>query len=171
MIRAPRPAFPVLVLTLTLVTLAAWMSPAAAQRTDEGGRLRRALGALPDSARVRLMAPGVIVEDGLLLGLLQDSLLVADADARFSVGLREIEGLSVQGSRARSVALQAGAVGLVAGAAAGFFLGYFHCGDDVQECGHARTVALRWGLVFGSAGVVVGGVVGSRMQVWREVFP
>ncbi|GMV04743.1 MAG: hypothetical protein AMXMBFR53_10230 [Gemmatimonadota bacterium] len=144
----------------------------AGQSAAGSDRLRRAVDALGDSARIRLLAPGVMVDDGLFLGLRSDSLLVADADARFRVGLGEVEGLSVQGSRWLEIGLQSGAVGLVAGAAAGYFLGYFHCGDEVRECGsHARGVGLRWGLVFGSAGVLGGGAVGSRMRRWERVFP
>lgn len=165
----PKPARPVLL----LVALLAWApAPAAAQAPEGAVRLRRAVGALGDSARVRVLAPGVMVYDGLFLGLRSDSLVVADADARFSVGLDEIEGLSVEGSRWLEVGLQAGAVGLVAGAAAGYFLGYLNCGDTVQHCGsHARGVGVRWGLVFGSAGFLGGGMVGSRIRRWERVFP
>lgn len=134
--------------------------------------VRRALGALDDSARVRLLAPGLVVDDGVFLGLTRDSVRLGYADARFSVGLDEIEGLEVQGTRLRSTALQSGAVGLVAGAAAGFFLAYFKCGDDVFDCdGHAARVALRWGAVFGTAGTGLGALAGSRLRRWRPVFP
>lgn len=148
------------------------VSPAGAQSADGADRIRRVMGSLGDSARVRLLAPGVVVDDGLFLGLRRDSVLVGDADARFAVGLAEIEGLSVESSRWMSVGAQAGAVTLVAGAAAGFFLGYFHCGDLVQECGgHAQNVALRWGLGLGAVGTVAGAIAGSRLRQWRRVFP
>ena len=112
------------------------------------------------------------MDDGLFLGMAGDSLRVSDADAAFMVGLNEIESLSLRRSRWLGVGAQAGAVGLVVGAAAGFFLGYFNCGDLVQDCGgHARNVALRWGAVFAATGAVAGGVVGSRMKQWGEVYP
>lgn len=145
---------------------------ADAQSAEAGPRVRRTLGGLPDSARVRLLAPGLIVDDGRFRGFRQDSVWVDYADARFAVGLDELEGLEVRGSRWQSLALQSGAVGLVAGAATGLFLAYFRCGDLVQECdAHAGGVALRWGLVFGAGGGLVGALVGSRMTRWRRVFP
>ena len=162
----------------TLVAAALVLAPAgvpgplSGQAASETGALRRTLLTLGDSARVRLMAPGVVVEGGLLLGLRSDSVLVADADARFTVGLDEIEALAVEGSLWRSVGLQSGAVALVAGAAAGFFLGYANCGNQFEGCDqHAWRVALRWGLVFGAGGAVAGATIGSRMRRWRQVFP
>lgn len=156
-----------------VVLAPAWATaPVTGQASSETEALRRTLLTLGDSARVRLMAPGVVVDDGLLLGLRSDSVLVADADARFSVGLGEIEALSVEGSLRRGVGLQSGAVALVAGAAAGFFLGYANCGNQFEGCDqHAWRVALRWGLVFGTGGAVAGATIGSRMRRWRQLFP
>jgi hypothetical protein len=143
----------------------------ASQNAGDGG-LRRAVAALGDSAHVQVLAPGVLVEDGYFLGLRLDSLHVASADAVITVGLDEIEGLSVEGSRWKSGTVQGGLIGLVAGATAGFFLGYGHCGNQFQGCDeHAWTVALRWGMVFGAGGAVAGGAVGSRVRRWRSVFP
>lgn len=144
----------------------------AAQAPSGTASLRKALLAARDSTRVRLTAPGLWVDDGLFLGLEGDSLRVAEADAAFLVGLHEVESLSLRRSRWLGVGAQAGAVGLVVGAAAGFFLGYFNCGDLVQDCGgHARDVALRWSGVFATAGAVTGGLLGSRMKRWGEVYP
>lgn len=133
---------------------------------------RRTLLELQDSAHLRLLAPGVFVEDGYFLGLENDSVHVADADALLHVGLDEIEGLSVRGSRWRSVALQSAAVGVVAGAMAGFFLGTKACGDVLAGCDrHALRVSARWALVLGGVGALVGGAVGSKLEAWRDVFP
>ncbi len=133
---------------------------------------RRTLSTLGDSAHLRLLAPGVFVQDGLFLGLESDSVRVADADALLRIGLDEIEGLSVRGSKWRSVALQSAAVGVVAGAMAGFFLGTKACGDVLDGCDrHALGVSLRWGVAFGGLGALLGGVAGSRLETWRDVFP
>lgn len=144
----------------------------AAQAPSGTAALRRALLAARDSTRIRLAAPGLVVDDGLFLGLAGDSLRVAEADAAFMVGLNELESLSLRRSRWLGVGAQAGAVGMVVGAAAGFFLGYFNCGDLVEDCGgHARNVALRWSAVFTATGAVAGGVLGSRMKQWGEIYP
>ena len=134
--------------------------------------LRRAVGSLGDSAHVQVLAPGVVIEDGFFLGLRLDSLHVASADAVITLGLDEIEGLSVEGSRWKSMGLQGGIIGLVAGATAGFFLGYGNCGSQLEGCDeHAWRVAARWGATFGVAGAVAGGAIGSRRPQWRTVFP
>jgi hypothetical protein len=152
---------------------AAWsaaVSPVAGQ--EAAAEPRRTLSSLHDSARVRLLAPGVYVDDGVFLGLANDSVRVADADATLRVGVGEIEGLSVRGSKWRSVALQSAAVGLVAGGLAGFFMGTKGCGNVLEGCDrHAIGVSARWGLVFGGLGGLVGGVAGSRIDTWRSVFP
>ena len=157
---------------LALITGLLVLPSAGVSQAAVDGGLRRAVAALGDSAHVQVLAPGVLVEDGYFLGLRLDSLHVASADAVISVGLDEIEGLSVEGSRWKSVGVQGGLVGLVAGATVGFFLGYGHCGNQLQGCDqHAWRVALRWGAVFGFGGAVAGGVVGSRFRRWRSVFP
>ena len=162
-------------LIVAVLVLAAGSAPTRATLGAQEGRPaepRRTLSALGDSARLRLLAPGVFVQDGLFLGLEHDSVRVADADALLSVGVDEIEGLSVRGSKWRSVALQSAAVGVVAGAMAGFFLGTKGCGDVLEGCDqHALGVSMRWGLVFGGIGGLVGGAVGSRLETWRDVFP
>lgn len=152
--------------------LVACLSHAAAQTPESLVRLRATVSSLADSAHIRVLAPGVVVNDGRFLGLRGDSLMVGDADARFPVGLDEIAGLSVRKSRWLDTGVQGAAIGLVTGAAVGFFLGYFNCGDMVQECGgHARSVSLRWGLVFGGGGGLAGALLGSRLRRWEPVFP
>lgn len=158
------------VLALFLGALA--LPGAGASQTLVERDLRHSVTALGDSAHVQVMAPGVVIEDGYFLGLHLDSMRVASADAVITVGLDEIEGLSVEGNRWKGVGIQSGLVGLVAGATAGFFLGYGHCGNQLAGCDeHAWRVALRWGLVFGTGSAVAGGVVGSRLRRWRSVFP
>jgi len=145
---------------------------AGRSQTVADATLLHAVESLGDSAHVQILAPGVFVEDGYFLGLRTDSLRVASADAVITVGLDEIEGLSVEGSRWKALGVQGGVVGLVAGATAGFFLGYGHCGNQFEGCDeHAWRVAFRWGMVFGVGGAVAGGVVGSRIRRWRSVFP
>lgn len=144
----------------------------AAQSVEASSRVRRALGALEDSSRVRLQTPRFVVHDGLFLGLRRDSVVVRYVGDPFTVSLDEVVGLDVWGARWRATAVQAGAVGLVAGAATGLFLAYFKCGDAVADCdAHAGRVALRWGLVFGAAGGMTGALVGSRLRHWRTVVP
>lgn len=144
----------------------------AAQSVEASSRVRRTLEALEDSSRVRIQTPRFVVHDGLFLGLRQDSVVVRYVGDPFTVSLDEVVGLDVWGTRWRSTAVQAGAVGLVAGAAAGLFLAYFKCGDAVADCdSHAGRVALRWGLVFGTTGGVVGALAGSRLRNWRTVLP
>ena len=134
--------------------------------------LRRVVASLGDSAHVQVLAPGVVIEDGYFLGLRLDSLHVASADAVITVGLDEIEGLSVEGSKWKSLGVQGGIIGLVAGATAGFFFGYADCGQQLDGCDeHAWSVAARWGLAFGVGGAVAGGTVGSRLRTWRTVVP
>ncbi len=160
----------VLVLLASGPALSAMASPLRAQ--EETAEPRRTLSSLGDSARLRLLAPGVYVEDGFFLGFENDSVRVADADATLRVGLREIEGLSVRGSKWRSVAIQSAAVGVVAGGLTGFFLGTKGCGSVLEGCDrHALGVSLRWGLVFGGVGAALGSVIGSRIETWRSVFP
>lgn len=160
---------------LTFLLVVAGVGATARSAGGQEGRTvepRRTLSALGDSAHLRLLAPGVFVQDGLFLGLENDSVRVADADALLRVGVDEIEGLSVRGSKWRSVALQSAAVGLVAGAMAGFLLGSRECGDVLAGCDrHALRVSVRWGVVFGGLGAVLGGAVGSRLETWRDVFP
>jgi hypothetical protein len=167
-----RPARRLILASLLLAAgVGATRTPLGAQ---EGRPLepRRTLSELGDSAHLRLLAPGVFVQDGLFLGLENDSVRVADADALLRVGVDEIEGLSVRGSRWRSVSLQSAAVGVVAGAMAGFFLGTKSCGDVLAGCDrHALGVSLRWGAVFGGVGAILGGAVGSKLETWRDVFP
>ena len=157
---------------LTALSLASVLAgPASAQGAGDA-RLRGTLRALGDSAHVQLLAPGLMVEDGYFLGVRGDSVDLAAADARITVGIDEIEALSVEGSRWRSLGAQTGVATLVAGATAGFFLGYWHCGSDKDQCyPHAARVSLRWGLVFGLGGAGVGALVGSRLRRWRAVFP
>jgi len=161
-------------LVLALLTsgagLSAAVSPLSGQ--EETAEPRRTLSSLHDSARVRVFAPGVYVDDGVFLGFVNDSVRVADADATLRVGVGEIEGLSVRGSKWRSVALQSAAVGLVAGGLAGFFLGTKGCGNVLEGCDrHAMGVSVRWGMALGGLGALLGGVAGSRIDAWRSVFP
>jgi hypothetical protein len=161
-------------LALVLVAFGAAVSAAVSPLTgqEDAGEPRRTLSALRDSARLRLLAPGVYVEDGVFLGFENDSVRVADADATLRVGVGEIEGLSVTGSKWRSVAIQSAAVGVVVGGLAGFFMGTKGCGNVLEGCDrHALGVSVRWGMVFGSLGGLVGGIVGSRIDTWRSVFP
>jgi hypothetical protein len=167
-----RPARRLLVAS-ALVAVAAGLkgSPVHGQERGPSEPLRT-LSALGDSARLRLLAPGVFVEDGYFLGLENDSVRVADADALLRVGVDEIEGLSVRGSKWRSVALQSAAVGVVAGAMAGYLFGTKDCGNRIAGCdGHALGVSLRWALAAGGVGALAGGMVGSRIEAWRDVFP
>lgn len=157
---------------ITLLLGALALPVAGASQTVAERDLRRSVSALGDSAHVQVMAPGVVVDDGYFLGLRLDSIRVVSADAVITMGLDEIEAFSVEGTRWKSVGVQGGIVGLVAGATAGFFLGYGRCGNQLQGCDeHAWRVALRWGMVFGAGGAVGGGVIGSRLRRWRSVFP
>lgn len=160
-----------MVLALAFCLAAALPSDAHGQEGD-AYILRHALEALGDADRVQLFAPGVMVTDGTFLGFRNDSLTVSDADATLVVRIDEIEGLSVERSRWRSIALQAAGVGIVAGAMAGFVLGTADCGQKFDGCdSQAGRVALRWGVVWGLVGGVGGGIVGSRMRGWHQVFP
>jgi hypothetical protein len=159
-----------LILAFAACTLAL-PTPGGAQATAVEA-LRRTVGSLGDSAHVQLMAPGVLVEDGYFLGLSVDSVRVASADAVITLGLDELEGLSVEGNRWQAGGVTGAAIGVVAGAMAGYFLGYGKCGMQFEGCDeHAWRVALRWGMVFGVGGGVAGGVVGSRLRRWQSVFP
>jgi hypothetical protein len=170
MLSIRRPAVPFILLALAAVVAS---TPSAAGAQEDAARpLHRALEALGDADRVQLFAPGVMVTDGTFVRFRNDSLTVADADALLAVHVDEIEGLSVERSRWRSVAIQAAGVGIVAGAMAGFVLGTARCGRQWEGCdAHAGSVALRWGAVFGVVGAVGGGLVGARMRGWHQVFP
>lgn len=147
-------------------------SNAGAQEARGLPELRRTLETLEDSSRVRLLAPGLVVTDGVFLGFRGDSLRVAEADAYLVVGVEEIEGLSVQGSRWLGVALQVAGVGLVGGFLAGYMRGSYLCGNDPDWC-DARSwrTGVNWGITAGLSGAVVGAAVGSRLLRWRSVFP
>jgi len=169
------PVRPARLLFLTLAFVAAGSGTSRARLQGQEGRQLeplRTLSTLGDSAHLRLLAPGIFVQDGYFLGLENDSVRVADADAMLRVGLDEIEGLSVRGSKWRSVALQSAAVGVVAGVLAGFFIGTKECGNVLEGCDrHAVGVSARWGAVLGGLGGLLGGLVGSRLETWRDVFP
>lgn len=144
----------------------------AQERGMEVAEPRRTLSTLADSAHLRLLAPGVYVEDGRFLGFEHDSVHVADADAVLHVGADEIESLSVRGSKWLGVGLQSAGVGIVAGALAGYFYGTKECGDQLAGCdAHAMRVSLRWSLALGGLGALLGSTVGSRLTRWRAVFP
>jgi len=161
-----------LVLSLLAFGAAGSAAPMAVAGQEEPAEPRRTLSSLRDSARVRLFAPGVYVDDGVFLGFDNDSVRVADADATLRVGAGEIEGLSVRGSKWRSVALQSAAVGVIAGGLAGFFMGTKGCGNVRDGCDrHALGVSARWSLAFGGLGGLLGGIAGSRIDTWRSVFP
>jgi hypothetical protein len=145
---------------------------AGAQEARGVPELRRELESLEDSARVQLLAPGLVVTDGVFLGFRGDSLRVAEADAYLVVGVEEIEGLSVQRSRWLSVAVQVAGVGLVGGFLAGYMRGSYGCGNSPDWC-DARSwrTGVNWGVAAGLSGALVGAAVGSRLLRWRSVFP
>jgi hypothetical protein len=137
----------------------------------DGQEVRRVLESLQDSTRLRVLAPGLTVDDGRLLGLHGDSVRLSHADAVLAVGLDEIQRLSVGGSKWKKVGWQTGAVGAVAGLMAGYMVGAYGC-SEARGCDReARGVAVRWGLGLGLTGAVVGTLVGSRLTNWRVVFP
>lgn len=135
-------------------------------------QLRRTLQSLEDSSRVQILAPGIVISDGLFLGVRDDSLRVAEADALLVVGLDEIEGFSVRGSRWRSLALQGAAVGIVAGFMAGYMKGSYQCGQSPDWCdSRSWREGVNWSATLGVSGAVLGGVIGSRLRRWRSIFP
>jgi len=158
--------------------LCAWVcivvtgSDAEAQDARRLPDLRKTLESLGDSSRVRLLAPGLVVTDGVFLGFRGDSLHVAEADAHLVVGVEEIEGLSVRGSRWMSAALQVSGVGLVGGFLAGYMRGSYLCRNDPDWCdSRSWRTGVNWGLTGALSGAVVGAAVGSRLLRWRSVFP
>jgi len=134
--------------------------------------LRRTLESLGDSARVRLLAPGLVVSDGVFLGFRHDSLQVAEADAVLVVGLDEIEGFSVEGNRWLGLAIQAAGVGLVGGFMAGYMKGSYECRSEPDVCdGVSWRTGVNWSVTGGMVGAALGAAVGLRMPRWRSVFP
>lgn len=159
-----------------LSCLALWMAVGArgvcAQDARGVPELRRTLESLEDSSRVRLLAPGLVVTDGVFLGFRDDSLLVSEADAYLVVGVDEIEGLSVRGSRWLGTGIQVAGVGLVAGFLAGYMAGSYVCGDDPDWCdSRSWRTGVNWSVTAALSGALLGAAVGSRLPRWRPVFP
>ncbi|MEQ9399951.1 MAG: hypothetical protein RJQ04_12385 [Longimicrobiales bacterium] len=158
------------VLAVGSVGVLAFPSLLAAQTGS--GSAREAVRSLEDSARVRVIAPGVYVDPGLFLGVVGDSLHLSDADVRLAVAFDELEELAVQGSKWRKVGLTSAGVAAVFGIAIGYFVGTSDCEFQLSGCGgHQLRGSLRWGGALALVGGVAGATIGSRQTSWRRVFP
>lgn len=146
---------------------------AHAQGTDaQEAELREILSSLSEDQPLRLSAPGLVVTDGVFLGLTADSVRLVEADVELLVGLDEVEGLSLRESRWLSIAWKSAAVGVVLGATAGFFVGTKECGLELAGCDQqAAERSLAWGLSLGGLSGLLGGLIGSRFTRWARVWP
>ncbi len=144
--------------------------PLTGQTVDAS--VRRAVGNLGDSARVRVIAPGVFVDAGRFLGVSGDSLRLADADVRLSVAFDELEELAVERSQWLKVSATTAGVAAVFGGAIGFFLGTSNCDLQISGCGRHQINGIAqyggWGVLIGGA---VGAIIGSQRTEWRTIFP
>lgn len=147
------------------------LSPGAgAQSTADASEEQVAslIAALEPGERVRLLAPGISIEDGVVVSASMDLLRVLEESQRWEVTPRSVERLSVRRRDTRRTLL----AGAIFGAVAGFGMGYFYeklvC-DTGGGCGSSVIISAGIvGTVLGGGG---GAMLGYRSISWRQRFP
>lgn len=160
-----------LVAVVALVAAGASSSPLAATAQATAGsddEVASLIAALRPGERVRLLAPGISIQDGVVVSASVDLLSVLEESQRWEVTPRAVERLLVR-ERSTYRTLLGGAL---FGAATGFGMGYFYeklvC-DTGGGCGsHIIISAGAIGTLLGGGG---GAVLGYRSVSWRQRFP
>lgn len=132
---------------------------------------------------IRLTAPGVLVEDGLLTALEPHSVLVAEGDQEWSLPTQSLESLEVKESSSLRLGLILGVLGFGAGAALGakFVTASDPCTTTpviirgevtgfTTTCTRSPVGALAVGVPMALAGAGAGLVLGRIVLRWQPVF-
>jgi len=130
-----------------------------------------ALSALPRASLVRVSRRG-LRDEGRLEGVRGDTLLWRLPDGVLGIPVAELDSVWVTAGRATGKgALIGGAVGGVAFALAGVYIGLALCNNS-NGCSDAYVpVGALGGLIGAGSGGLVGAGIGSLVRRWRRVYP
>jgi len=162
---------------LALLLLAACLTVVPASRASAQGAARPLVTALRTGDTVRVWAQSPAEQIGAVTRLDADTLGIRRRDGRpFAWSVASLTHIDVQrgtrrsGGRVLVGTLLGGAVGVIAGAYAGYGI---ECAFDCEgEYGGLAGGALG-ALTGGIVGMVTGGIIGGRMRVprWEKAWP
>jgi len=118
---------------------------------------------------VRVTAPGIVIDGGLIQSILGDTLFVVSEGLQWSVQTSQIEAIDVRVNKAVGKAVGGFAIGALLGIASEFVLHKGDgCNDRFRECpaSYGRNI-----LIVGGLGAVIGLVVANTTTYWRQIFP
>ncbi len=157
---APRRVGPVLALLLGL-------QPLAASADEPDDPRSAALDTLTPGSHIRVDFGGEHAE-GKLRERTRFGLVLTDDGSETTVETGSVEGLWVRDRFTGQGALLGGVLGLAAGAGLGSAIS--HAGCDTGDCQELEAVVIG-GLVVGAVGALVGGLTGTLITRWDQVYP
>lgn len=141
---------------------------AAAQVAAQGPTVEEVVEALRPGQHVRLLAPGISIEDGRVVSATRDLLSVLEDAQSWEVTPALVERLAVRERDTRRTLI----TGAAFGAAAGFGMGYFY---DKLTCqtggGCGSAIVISAGVVGTLLGAGGGAALGYRSIHWRQRYP
>ena len=116
---------------------------------------------------VRLTAPGLVIESGLIEAIEGDAIVVSASGQEWSVDTQTLEEVFVQERLVGRYTLVGFFPGLAAGAIAEVFIHKFQCDEPCTE----SSAYGRSALIGGLAGAGMGAIIGATTTRWRQLFP
>ena len=118
---------------------------------------------------VRLTAPGVVIDGGVIESIAGDTLLVASEGIRWSVQGSLLESLSIRESRTARAAVIGAVPGVVLGVLGKYLINKMDCSSNGLDCPPANLAT--GALVGAGLGSLIGAIAGSMSEHWRDVVP
>jgi len=118
---------------------------------------------------VRLTAPGVVIDGGVIESIAGDTLLVGSEGIQWSVQASLLESLSIRESRTARAAVIGAVPGAVLGVLGKYLINKMDCPRNGLNCPPAN---LSTGVLIGAGvGSLIGAIAGSMSEHWRDVIP
>ena len=158
--------------TVLATVLCVAQSPDLVLAQDAGGTeatsvATSVVASLSPGQRVRLLAPGISIADGLVVSASTELLSVLEESQEWEVTPALVERLSVRESATARTAIY----GAAFGAAFGFVMGFFYDKLACEDGGCGSGVIVSSGLVGTVVGAGGGALLGRAQISWRQRFP
>ncbi len=118
---------------------------------------------------VRLTAPGIVIDGGVIESVGGDTLFVASEGMQWSVQASLLEAISVRESRVVRYTIVGAVPGALVGVLGKILKNKMDCSSRRTNCPPANLH--KGALIGGALGSVIGLIIGKTSTHWRQVFP